>query len=237
MMHDESLRASKEVSGRLFGGAGKVGSSILSPAERRFQPWLAGRIPHFIQTQHLTWMTVLWSALAVTWGYLSAHNREFIWLSILNVILQYGTDLSDGEVGRQRGTGLIRWGYYMDHFLDYVFLCSLFIGYAFLAPRGSTVLLFATALLWTGFLVHSFLAFGATNSFRIAYFGIGPSELRVLVILVNLLNLWFGVNSVARFLPLALVVSAFFIGSAVWSTQREIRALDRSEVQCRVDGC
>jgi phosphatidylglycerophosphate synthase len=30
------------------------------------------------------------------------------------IVFQYITDLLDGEIGRKRNTGLIKWGFYMD---------------------------------------------------------------------------------------------------------------------------
>jgi hypothetical protein len=51
--------------------------------------------------------------------------------------MQYVTDHYDGKIGKYRNTGLVRWGYYMDHLLDYVFLCSIIIGYAFILPEKS----------------------------------------------------------------------------------------------------
>jgi hypothetical protein len=36
---------------------------------------------------------------------------------------QWFTDCLDGALGRYRDTGIPKWGYYMDHFLDFVFMC------------------------------------------------------------------------------------------------------------------
>ncbi len=49
-----------------------------------------------------------------------------------NARLQWFTDSFDGALGRHRDTGIPRWGFYMDHFLDFVFMCPVFIGWSFL---------------------------------------------------------------------------------------------------------
>jgi len=122
-----------------FGGDRKVGQSLLTPAESRLKNWLVPKIPASIETWHLTFTTILWSAGAVLFGYLAASSRQWVWMISLMIVLQYLTDLADGEVGRRRNTGLIKWGFYMDHFLDYVFLCCLvFAGYL-MAPDGVKV--------------------------------------------------------------------------------------------------
>ena len=58
------------------------------------------------------------------------------------ITLQWLTDSLDGAIGRYRNVGLIRWGYYMDHFLDYIFLCSILIGYSLILPDNFKYLLF-----------------------------------------------------------------------------------------------
>ena len=88
-----------------------------------------GCVPVWLQTDHLTLLTLFWSPLAVIAGWLSSQNIFWLWLFSFSVLCQYITDMLDGAVGRHRNTGLITWGYYMDHFLDYIFMCSVFCGY------------------------------------------------------------------------------------------------------------
>ncbi len=116
---------------------------------------------------------------------------------MLVILLQYITDLFDGAVGRHRDTGLVKWGFYMDHFLDFVFQSIIVIGYYVMAPDGLAHYFFGLLLLTGGYMVNSFLWFAATNRFEISYFGIGPTEVRLLVIAMN--------------------ASIVFIGTSWWS--------------------
>ncbi len=108
--------------GELFAGDKKVGYSLFGKLEQRLVKAYVGRIPSFIETYHLTLTTLLWSMAIVGFSYLAQFNIHWMWLTSVMIIFQYLTDLFDGAVGRLRNTGLIRWGYYMDHFLDYIFL-------------------------------------------------------------------------------------------------------------------
>jgi len=47
----------------------------------------------------------------------------------LKFIFHYFTDHFDGKLGNFRDRGLRKWGFYMDHLVDYGFLCSILIGY------------------------------------------------------------------------------------------------------------
>lgn len=119
-------------------------------------------------------LTLVWSFLNPVFGYLAQSNLQWLWMVWVMIVFQYITDLFDGAVGRKRRTGLIKWGFYMDHFLDYVCFCSLiFTGYI-VAPAGLGA--YFILLLDGGFMVSSFLSFAATNQFQIYYFGFGQQR-------------------------------------------------------------
>ena len=94
-----------------FAGDKKVGQSILTPLENRLKNWLVPKVPLSVETWHLTFTTILWSAGVLCFGKLSAGNLSWLWGVSLMIVLQYLTDLADGEVGRRRNTGLIKWGF------------------------------------------------------------------------------------------------------------------------------
>ena len=87
------------------------------------------------------------------------------------VVLQYLTDLFDGAVGRARSTGLVKWGFYMDHFLDFIFQCALIFDYALISPPELNLewWFFAILTITSGYMVNSFLSFAATNEFEIYF--------------------------------------------------------------------
>ena len=98
----------------------------------------------------------------------------------------------DGEVGRSRNSGLIKWGFYMDHFLDYIFLCAIIIGYSFLLPSTYFFLTLLCLTFTAGFMVHAFMDFAITNNFKISCNQFGVSEMRWVLILFNILLMILG---------------------------------------------
>lgn len=212
-----------------FAGDQKVGRNIFSAFEKYVITKYVSAIPSWLETYHLTLSTLLWSAGAILFGYLAQENFNWLLGTSVMIILQYITDLFDGAVGRYRKTGLVKWGYYMDHFLDYVFLCSLLIGYAFIIPNQFFNMYFFILAILGSFMVNSYLAFATVNRFRISYFGVGPTEVRFLFLVVNLLLVIFGKTYLAWALPVILSLAAIGLVVVVYRTQKEIWEMDMIE--------
>jgi len=218
-----------------FGGDKKVGRSLLTRPENILKNWAVPKIPKTIETYHLTLMTLLWSLMNVVFRFFARGNLQYLWLVSLMIVFQYLTDLFDGEVGRQRNTGLIKWGFYMDHFLDYIFLCSLvFVGYM-ISPAGLEIWYFVLVVLLGAYMVSSFLSFAATNEFQIYYYGIGPTEMRVVFILINTFIIYVGTRYFFILLPvvaalclIGLVINTYQIQKRLWRLDMHIKLGDGS---------
>ncbi|MBA2703142.1 MAG: CDP-alcohol phosphatidyltransferase family protein [Blastocatellia bacterium] len=209
-----------------FAGAHKTNNSFLSPLERRLAPIVIPRIPGWIETQHLTMLTLVWSLLIVLFSALAAGNIRWLWLVSLMIFLQWVTDHYDGKVGKYRNTGLVRWGYYMDHLLDYVFLCSILLGYAFILPEGSRFQLLLMLALFAAFDFSTFLAFAATDKLKISYLKFGPTEFRLALIVVNALLINFGTKHMIGGLKWVNAGAAVGLCALVYTTQKKIWQLD-----------
>jgi phosphatidylglycerophosphate synthase len=209
-----------------FAGDRKEGKWILAVWESRLREFLLPHVPPAVETYHLTLSTLLWCALIIGSGYLARFNIAFLWGASLGIFLQYITDLLDGAVGRQRNTGLVKWGFYMDHFLDYIFLCSILIGYSLMLPDQYKFRLFIVMAIFGAFMVGSFLNFAATNEFRISFFRFGPTEVRMIFILFNAYLIAYGVDSLARALPWIMVLSAAGLVASVYRTQKYLWKID-----------
>lgn len=208
-----------------FAGDKKVGHSILHKFEQKLVKWGTPKIPSYIETYHLTSMTILWSIGALLFGYLAQFNINWLWGTSTMIILQYITDLFDGAVGRYRNTGLIKWGYYADHFLDYIFMSCLLIAYSFFIP-DKFGLLFFLMMIYGGFMVNAFIHFAATNEFTISYFGFGPTEGRIGFIAVNSMLIILGKVFLSQFLPILLFLAVIVLIIVVYKNQKLLWNLD-----------
>jgi archaetidylinositol phosphate synthase len=209
-----------------FAGATKTNNSFLTPLERRLAPMILPRIPAWLETYHLTLLTLLWSALILVFSYLARNDVRWLWLVSVMIFMQYVTDHYDGKIGKFRNTGLARWGYYMDHLLDYFFLCSVIIGYSFILPERSHYQIMFTLAIFAGFEVTTFLAFAATDKLKISYLKFGPTEFRLALIIINGLVILYGTRYMASSLKYVNIGGAIGLGIVIYRTHRMIWELD-----------
>lgn len=211
----------------VFGGDKKTGQSILGPAERRFIDRWVSRIPKGVKSWQLTMTTLVWSAGTIGFGALARHNPAWLFAISAMVFLQWFTDSFDGTLGKTRGEGLVKWGFFMDHFLDTVFAGSFVIAYSLMAPGYS--LMFNLLLLVTlATMAMSFLSFGATNEFQIAHHGIGPTEVRIGYIALNTFVFFAGTQVLAWGLPVVLGLNLVVLLALVHQTQKRLWAIDKA---------
>lgn len=212
-----------------FGGNEKKSASILWNWEQKVIKKVVPHVPQFFNGYNLTLSSILWSGLIIVFSFFAKYDIHWLWLVSVMIIFQYMTDSLDGAIGRYRNSGLIKWGYYMDHFLDYIFLCSILIGYSFILDDSFKYLLFFILALFGGFMVNSYLSFAATNKFKISYLKFGPTEARVLFIIINTLIIMFDKTYMAFALPYVLVFSLVGLCLVVYRTQKEIWQMDMKE--------
>ncbi len=214
------------MSHKAFAGDEKVDQSWLIRLENKVVARTIHYIPSWLETYHLTLLTIVWSIGVVIAGYLARQNEHWLWLSSLMIFLQYVTDLYDGKVGRHRNTGLVQWGYFMDHFLDYMFLCSILLGYFFLVPHRHHIYLFAIMAFFGAFMVNSYLSFASTNRFKIEYLAVGPTQVRFGFIVFNTLVIFLGISLIITLLPFISGISFLVLCLVVYRTQKYIWEMD-----------
>ena len=145
------------------------------------------------------------------------------------VFMQYVTDYYDGKVGKYRNTGLVRWGYYMDHLLDYLFLCSIIVGYSFILPEKSRYQILIMLAIFAGYEVSTFLAFAATDNLKISFLKLGPTEFRLAVIVINALLVGYGTRKMVTGLKYVNVGAAIVLAIIVYQTHKVLWEMDMKE--------
>ena len=209
-----------------FAGASKSNTSFLTPFERRLAPRVLPRIPSWLETYHLTMLTLVWSSLILLFSYWAARDLRWLWGVSAMIAMQYVTDHYDGKVGKYRGTGLVRWGYYMDHLLDYFFLCSVIIGYAFILPERSRLQVLILLAICSGYEVSTFLAFSTTDRFKISYLKLGPTEFRLALIIINALLVQYGTRKMIGGLKYVNIGGAIGLALMIYRAHKIIWTLD-----------
>ena len=190
-----------------FTGDRKVGDWYLKKLEDRLKDICVPRIPSFIETYHLTYLTIVWSALIVF--ALNCAREQKLWLFVVSgiILCELITDIFDGALGRYRNTGLKKWGFFMDHFLDFVFASAVLYGYTVLFLELNILYVFWSYTLVMGGLILSFLIFGATGDFvhKVGKFSI--TEFRLILAILNVLLVFVSRDLVVGIFPYLLLLA------------------------------
>jgi len=214
-----------------FGGDKKVGKSLLHDPERRFIDWAVPKLPQWLKSWQLTLVTIFWSVGTIFCGWMAGSEpQKSWWLFGMSAMVfgQWLTDSFDGTLGRTRGEGLVKWGFFMDHFLDTIFSGSVVIGYSFLAPGGTGFLFDLLLLVTMAMMALSFLSFAATNDFQIAYHGIGPTEIRISYIALNTLIFFIGSQIFWWGVPVVLAGNFIVMVGLAWQSSKQLWEIDKT---------
>jgi archaetidylinositol phosphate synthase len=180
------LQAAKTVS---FKDALRLQESFTAPIERKILPWLAGKIPVQINSDHLTLLGFLAMFLAGTSYAFARVHRFGLILAIFFLALNWFGDSLDGTLARIRNRQRPRYGFYVDHMIDTFGGLFLMGGLAFSGFIDWRIALgmFIAFLMLS---VQVYLATYTVGTFQLSFAKFGPTEIRILLSAGNV-ALWF----------------------------------------------
>ncbi len=168
----------------------RIQNSILDPIERRTLHWLAERTPQRITPDTLTIIGIAGSLVIFAGYVLTNVSSAFLWLASIGFIINWYGDSLDGTLARFRKIERPKFGFYIDHIVDAFSQVVIFTGLGL----SAYVRLDIACLALSGYLLLSVLAYVyafVTGVFRISYAKIGPTEVRVIAIIANILVFFF----------------------------------------------
>jgi len=201
--------------------------SFTASAEKKVLVAMAKRLPAWIGPDHLTAIGVLSMAGAgLCYRLVAISPLAFLGVNLFLFLNWFGDSL-DGTVARVRGRERPRYGFYVDHLVDAFGAIFLLGGLAFsglVSTYAALGLLIAYLLLQ----IHIALKAHTTRVFQIAFAGVGGTEARILVAMVNTaLLLWPGLQPTLS--PLVWLAAASLVVLTVVDGVKTGRALDREE--------
>lgn len=213
----------------------RVNDILLGPLERPALLWLSAHMPAWINPDILTLIGIL-GAVIICAGYiLSGVSSAFLWLATLGFVINWFGDSLDGSLARYRQIERPKYGFFVDHTVDAFSQLLIFMGLG-LSPYVSFSV---AALALVGYLLMTVLVYVDTfvsGVFKISYGKFGPTEMRVLAILVNAAFFFVGrpiietaLGPVALYDLVVLAIALAFVLVFLISTTRRARELARLE--------
>ena len=152
-------------------------NSILAASEKRLLVRMAGALPAWVNSDHLTF-TGTAAMLGVGASFWAGGWALLMVIPLL--ALNWFGDSLDGTLARVRKQERPRYGYYVDHVLDAVGFAALFGGLMLgghMTPTLGLAFLAAYYLL----VAEISMATHARGRFKMAFMKVGPTELRILL--------------------------------------------------------
>ena len=158
----------------------RIHGSLLAAAEKRLLIWIAERLPRQITSDRLTALGAIALLLAgLCYAVARSYPAALAGVVFLLAVNWFGDSL-DGTVARVRRQERPRYGFYVDHVLDAVGILFLILGLmagGFMSPIVGGSFLIAYYLLT----IEIALATHALGTFRLSFWKVGPTELRILL--------------------------------------------------------
>lgn len=162
----------------------RIQTSVLNGVEKKALLWLAERQPKWVNSDTLTFIGFIGSVIIAAGYILSNYNINFLWLASLGLVINWYGDSLDGTLARFRKQQRPVYGFYLDHTMDAINETFMFMGVGlspFMRFDLSCILLAIYLMLTLNVSMNAHLK----GEFRLTYAKLGPTEFRLIVIIVN----------------------------------------------------
>jgi archaetidylinositol phosphate synthase len=166
----------------------RINRALTASMERRALQWMAEHAPKWVSSDQLT-LLGLGAQIAAGLCYaLSRYHPYALLLVNLCVVLNWLGDSLDGTLARVRHRQRPRYGFYVDHMVDVFGSVALMCGLGFsgfLHWQTAVAMLVAFLILSS----ESYLATHTLSCFQLSQGIFGPTEIRILLVIGNLVLL------------------------------------------------
>jgi phosphatidylglycerophosphate synthase len=157
---------------------------LLAGVERRVLRRVATWVPRTIRSNHLTALGILGATGAGAAYALTNHDPAWLWVASLMLVVNWLGDSLDGTLARVRGTQRPKYGYYLDHVVDAFSTAVIGLGIG-LSPYVNLGLALGLVVVYLALSINVYLESSVFGVFKISYGRIGPTEVRLVLILLN----------------------------------------------------
>jgi len=164
---------------------------FLAGWERRVLPRLAASLPDWVVPDHLTMLGLLASTAIAASYLLSNRNPLWLWAANLALIVNWFGDSLDGNLARYRKIERPRYGYYLDHLTDAYSTLAVGLGLG-LSPYMLLSVGLSISIVYLVMSINVYLETHAFGEFSFGYGKLGPTEARIILMLLNTQALLWG---------------------------------------------
>jgi len=166
----------------------RVNDIFLGPLERPALQFFARKMPAWVNSDKLT-VFGLFGSVVAGFAYAMVGRGEikgnpWLFVATLGFFINWFGDSLDGTLARYRKHERPNFGYYVDHAIDGITCLIIFagIGLSGIARFDITMLALCG---WLLLMIQVYLKTHVTGTFEMTSIGIGPTEVRLFVVILN----------------------------------------------------
>jgi len=164
-------------------------SNLLKEAEFATIEYLCARMPKWLSPDMLTVIGVMGSGITVLGLVMAQYSRYYLILSVVGFAIQWFGDSLDGRIAYYRNIPRKWYGWALDISADWFSISIIGLGFYFFFPHYK-FLAFIFILTYGGSMILSLIQYKVNNIYVIDKSIFGPTELRILICLFILAEIW-----------------------------------------------
>jgi len=201
---------------------------LLGFLERPALQWLAKHAPAWVTSDVLTYLGIGASVLIFISYALTNISPNFLWLASFGFVLNWLGDSLDGTLARYRHLERPRYGFLVDHWIDAMSTVLIFLGLG-LSPYVNFTAASLGAIMYLLLSIMVYLITYVTGVFQITSAKVGPTEIRVLAVILN--TAIFFVGNPLLTLPFVGEISFYTLFVAILTVVMAIYFLVNTSIQ------
>lgn len=170
---------------------------LLGPLERPALQFFARNMPVWVNSDMLTVLGLLGSILAsiayIMVGRGEIKGNPWLFVASLGFVINWFGDSLDGTLARYRRHERPNYGYYTDHAIDGITSLLLFGGIGLSGIARFDISMIALSC-WLLLMIQVYLKTHVTGTFEMTSIGIGPTEVRLMAIILNTILYFTGIG-------------------------------------------
>ncbi|WP_421943215.1 CDP-alcohol phosphatidyltransferase family protein [Pedobacter sp.] len=193
---------------KIFGDRKRT--NILKALEQPAIQFLLKIVPKFV-TPNLMTAVGMFGSVVVLAAFILAKKQEplFLLLGILGLFINWIGDSLDGRLAYYRNIARKWYGFALDIIMDWLSIILIGLGYYFYASEPYKILAFLFVVFYGWSIIIALLRYKITGSYQIDSGLVGPTELRVIIALILILEIIF--NGSINYSAIAITITLLLV--------------------------
>jgi phosphatidylglycerophosphate synthase len=203
---------------------------IFKNLEQKSILFLVEKIPLSISPNKLTFIGFMGSLLVLVAFILATYiHLNYLLLGILGLAINWFGDSLDGRIAYFRKIPRKWYGFSLDIIMDWIGTIMIGLGYMIYETENYKIIAFLFVVFYGWAMIITLLRYKITNQYQIDSGLFGPTEVRILIALILLIEIWFPES--IRYFALLLTIILFFVN--VLGTKEVLKFGDLKDIEDR----